>query len=99
MPKIEKKGTRGSAIESGFVGFRVVWHPVWWMGVVGWALPKTVVVLQISKRGNAARIGCSVGQLLRHNVDRLAFAREWDSTFFRIEKFYRLSNGEGRMEC
>lgn len=99
MPKIDKKGTRGSAIESGFVGFRVARRPVWWVKWIGWALPKTVVVLQISKKGNSGRIGCPVGQLLSHNVDRLAFAREGDSTFFRIEKFYRLSNGEGRMEC
>lgn len=101
MPKIDRKGigSRGSSVESGFVGFRVARRPVWWMKWIGWALPKVVVVVQISKRGNGGRIGCPVGELLRHNVDRLAFGDEGSSRWFRIEKFYKLSNGEGRMIC
>jgi len=101
MLNIDKKGTRGSAVESGFVGFRVSVRPVWYARLMWWLrlIPRVVVVVQVSRRGNGGRIGCPVGQLLKHNVDRLMFGDDDYSRWFRLEKFYRLSNGEGRMVC
>ena len=101
MPKISTSGSRGSAVESGFRGFRVAVRPVWYARLAWWLwlLPRKINVNQISRKGNGGTMRVPVGEVLAHNVDRLLFAREDDSRWFRLEKFYITRNGEGRMEC
>lgn len=101
MPKISTSGSRGSSVESGFRGFRVAVRPVWYARMAWWLriLPMKIDVNQISRKGLCGKMRVPVGEVLSHNVDRLLFARDDDSRWFRLEKFYITGNGEGRMEC